>query len=75
MLAMDIFFVVGGALLVLAFPAAVGAFTEGRAPRAAAILVMVGGGLLALAVTQRPGVYSFDTAPAAVMRVAEGLVS
>ena len=69
----DIFFVVGSALLVLAFPAAVGAFTEGRPPRAAAILVMVGGGLMGLAVYQRPGLYSFETAPQAVLRVVDGL--
>ena len=70
----DIFFVVGAALLVLAFPSAVGAFTDGRAPRSAAILVMVGGGLLALAVHQKPRAYSFETAPQVVVRVVADLV-
>ena len=65
----DIFFVVGAALLVLAFPSAVAAFTDGRAPRGAAILVMVGGGLLGLAIHQRPGAYSLGTAPQVVVRV------
>lgn len=70
----DILFVAGAALPVLAFPAAVGAFTEGRAPRVAAILVMVGGGLMGLAAYQRPGLYSFETAPQAVVRVVDALL-
>lgn len=67
---MDLFFVTGLVLLVLAFPAVVGAVADGRAPRAAAILVMVGGGLVALAVWQRPGAYGWDGIPDAFVRVA-----
>lgn len=65
----DLFFAVGTVLLVLAFPAVVGAFAHGRPPRAAAILVMVGGTLAGLAVSERPGVYTFEEAPAVFGRV------
>ena len=70
----DLYFVIGVVLLVLAFPSLVGAFAQGRPPRAAAILVMVGGGLLALAVHQKPNAYSFGTAPQVVVRVVADLV-
>lgn len=65
----DLFFVAGLVLLVLAFPAIVSAMADGRAPRAAAILVMLGGGLVALAVWQRPGAYGWEGIPDAVLRV------
>ncbi len=46
---------------------------DGRAPRAAAILVMLGGGLVALAVWQRPGAYGWEGIPDAFVRVAARL--
>ncbi|MFT6423876.1 MAG: hypothetical protein ACJAYH_001335 [Celeribacter sp.] len=65
----DLFLVIGAAVLVLALPALIGAFSEGRPPRAAAILVLIGGGLTVLAVTQNPGGYSIDEVPQALIRV------
>lgn len=65
----DLFLVIGTAILVLAVPAIVGAFSESRPPRAAAVLVMIGGGLLVLAVTQHPGGYALQDIPHALTRV------
>lgn len=65
----DLFLVIGAAILVLAVPAIVGAFSESRPPRAAAVLVMIGGGLLVLAVTQHPGGYALQDIPHALTRV------
>jgi hypothetical protein len=65
----DLFLVIGAAVLVLALPALIGAFSEGRPPRAAAILVLIGGGLVVLAVTQNPGGYSVDEVPQALIRI------
>jgi hypothetical protein len=59
----DLLFVIGVVTLLFSVPSILGAFTDGRPPRAAAILIMVGGGLLGLAIYQRPGVYTFETVP------------
>ena len=65
----DLFLVIGSAVLVLALPALVGAFSEDRPPRAGAILVLIGGALVVLAVTQKTGGYGFDDVPLALTRV------
>jgi hypothetical protein len=65
----DLFFVIGIAVLVLALPALIGAFSESRPPRAAAILVVIGGSLVVLAVTQKVGGYAWDDIPHALTRV------
>lgn len=65
----DLFLVVGIVIIGFAIPSILGAFTEGRAPRTAAILVMIGGSLIALAVYQRPAAYSFQTIPDVFVRV------
>lgn len=65
----DLFFVIGLVVLAFAFPALIGAFTDGRAPRAAAILIMIGGGLIALAIYQRPNTYTLGAIPDVFVRV------
>ncbi len=65
----DLFFVVGLVVAAFAFPAIVGAFSEGRPPRAAAILVMIGGVMIGVAVYQKPNTYTLDTIPDAFVRV------
>jgi len=65
----DLFFVIGIVLIAFAIPAIISAFSESRAPRAAAILVMVGGGLLALAIYDKPGFYSFERIPDVFVKV------
>jgi hypothetical protein len=65
----DLFFVIGLIIALFSFPAIVGAFSEGRAPRTAAIMIMIGGGLMALAVYQKPNTYTLETIPDAFVRV------
>lgn len=65
----DLAFVIGIVLVAFTLPAVVSAFSDGRAPRAAAIVVMVGGGLIALALYFQPGGYSFAGIPDVFVRV------
>lgn len=65
----DLIFVIGLILAGFAVPPILGALFEGRAPRAAAIVVMVGGGLIALAVNQQPGGYTINEIPDVFVRV------
>lgn len=59
----DLALVIGIIVSVLALPAIVSAFSDGRAPRVAAIAILVGGGLVVFAVTSRPGGYRMDQLP------------
>ncbi|MBM1222097.1 hypothetical protein JQU17_17555 [Ponticoccus sp. SC2-23] len=65
----DLALVVGIVLVAFTFPAVISAFSEGRAPRSAAILVMVGGGLIALALYSEPSGYTFASIPDVFVRV------
>lgn len=65
----DLALVVGIVLVAFTFPAVISAFSEGRAPRSAAILVMIGGGLIALALYSQPGGYTFASIPDVFVRV------
>lgn len=59
----DLALVIGIILVAFSIPAVIGAFSEGRAPRTAAILIMVGGGLIALAAYSTPGGYTVSGIP------------
>lgn len=65
----DVYLVVGLAVLVLAIPSVISSFSDGRAPRFAAIMILIGGGLVVLAITQQPGGYTFSDIPLAITRV------
>jgi hypothetical protein len=65
----DLSFVIGLVVMAFALPAIIGAFTDGRAPRAAAIMIMIGGGLIALSVYQRPNTYTLGAIPDVFVRV------
>ncbi len=65
----DIYLVVGIIILVLAIPAVVSAFSDGRVPRAAAVMVLIGGVLIALALNQQPGGYAVEDIPMVFTRV------
>lgn len=67
----DLLFVLGLVIAGFAFPSILSAFSEGRPPRTAAILVMIGGGMVALALYQRPNTYTFATIPDAFVRVVD----
>ncbi|THD83587.1 hypothetical protein E7811_09915 [Aliigemmobacter aestuarii] len=65
----DVYLVVGIVLGVLALPSMMSAFSEGRAPRIAAIMVMIAGTLIVLALSQKPGGYALGDIPRAFYRV------
>ena len=66
----DLFLVIGLVLGVLALPSMFSAFSEGRPPRIAAMLVMISGTLVIYALTQKPGGYELRGIPLAFYRVA-----
>lgn len=69
----DTLFVLGVLGILLAVPAVISAFTEGRAPRVAAVLFIAGGSCLAIAFAKKPGGYSFAEVPSVFTSVISGL--
>ncbi|SMX45299.1 hypothetical protein [Actibacterium lipolyticum] len=65
----DLFLVIGVVLGVLAIPSLLGAYSEGRPPRAASIMVLIAGTLILLAVTNHPSGYAINDVPEAFVRV------
>jgi hypothetical protein len=71
----DLFFVIGLVVGALSIPALISAFSESRAPRAAAIMVMISAGLILVALLQKPGGYEMGEIPAVVLGVVGGFVN
>ena len=65
----DTYLVIGLIILGFSIPSIVSAYSEGRAPRIAAIMLLIGGGLVAYAVTQNPIGYTLEDIPQAFVRV------
>ncbi len=65
----DLFLVIGLVITVFTIPSVLGALLDGRAPRAASILVLIGGGLIALAINQNPMGYVLSDIPDVFVRV------
>ena len=65
----DVYLVIGVVILGLSVPSIISAFSAGRAPRAAAIMIMIGGSLVALAASQKPSGYELGDIPAAFSSV------
>lgn len=65
----DVYLVIGLIISAFSLPPIVGALSEGRAPRAAAIMVLIGGSLVVLAVSEKPGGYTFRDVPEAFVTV------
>jgi hypothetical protein len=65
----DLFLSIGIILLVLTIPSLLSAWTEGRAPRFAALILLASAGLIVVALTQKPGGYSFGEIPDVMMNV------
>lgn len=59
----DLLMVVGLVIGVFSVPSILGAFADGRVPRAAAITVLISGGLIALAIRANPNGYAIDQLP------------
>ena len=75
MLQGDLYLVSGLVIGVFAIPSIIGALTEGRAPRVAAITVLVAGTLVVLALRENPRGYELSDVPDAVIRVIGAVVN
>ena len=65
----DTTLVVGMVMAVLAIPAIVSALSDGRAPRAAAIMAILAGGLMVYAINEKEGGYRIKDLPDVVYHV------
>lgn len=72
----DTIYVIGLITGVLAVPALLGAYSEGRSPRAASIMIMICAGLIAIAVLQKPkGTYSLGRTPEIFAKVVRDVLN
>jgi len=65
----DLFLVIGLALGVLTIPSLLSAYSESRAPRAAAIIVLISGVLIVVALANKAGGYTIAEIPDVIFRV------
>jgi hypothetical protein len=65
----DLAMTIGLAFGILAVPAIVGAITDGRAPRLAALLFLISGGSIVFALLTKPGGYALTELPGVVLSV------
>lgn len=65
----DLMLVVGLVVAALSLPALLNAWSEGRAPRAGAIMVMIAIGLIVAAIQTKPGGYTVAEVPQVFFRV------
>ena len=59
----DFFLVLGTMILALGFPSLISAFSSGRRPTMAILLLVLGSALVSWAIIQTPGGYSFEELP------------
>lgn len=69
---LELIAVLGVAVIGLAFPAAVGAFSRGDPPRAAMLALFAGGSMFVYANSQTPGGISIADMPNMFLRVISG---
>ncbi len=65
----DLLFIIGLILAVFSVPSILSAFSEGRAPRVAAITIVIAGALVVWAIKENPDGYSFKEIPDTFVRV------
>lgn len=65
----DMALVIGLVVALFAIPAMVSAYSDGRAPRVAALAVLVAGGLMIWAITSKPGGYALNEIPDVIIGV------
>ncbi|WP_372839719.1 hypothetical protein [Phaeovulum sp.] len=59
----DLFLVIGLIIAAVAIPSIISAFSDSRAPRAAAVGVVLGGVMVLAAIVTKPGGYSASQIP------------
>lgn len=70
----DLVLVIGIIVAGLSFPSLLNAFSTGRPPRVATMLIAVGGGMIAFAATQSPAGYTIDGVPKVFVRVIADII-
>ena len=65
----DFLLVIGVVLVALAIPAIISAFTDGRPPRAAALLIPLASAAIVVAVWQKPSGYRLGEIPGVFVSV------
>ncbi|WP_417726488.1 hypothetical protein [Roseovarius sp.] len=71
----DLAMAIGMVLGVFSIPSVLSAYSEGRAPRVAALTIIASGGLVVWAISKKPGGYSFGELPEVLVRVVARFVS
>lgn len=71
----DSMLVAGIILVLMTLPALLSAYTEGRLPRIAALLLMTGSLLIVIALKQKPSGYDFAQIPGVFERVFARLIT
>ena len=59
----DLLLVIGTIVCALAIPSLLGAWVDGRVPRAGSVMLLIGGVLVVVALTQRVRAYTFAELP------------
>ncbi|QIE46579.1 hypothetical protein G5B38_14200 [Pseudohalocynthiibacter aestuariivivens] len=70
----DLILVIGIVLMVFSVPSIVSAFSEGRAPRVAAVVLIAAGCLVVYAIQQTPGEFRVEEIPNAFVRVVASII-
>lgn len=70
----DTALVLGMIISGFSIPAIVSAFSDGRVPRAAALMVMIGGGLVAWALSGKPNGYTLEQIPEVFVKVTRSIL-
>lgn len=65
----ELLLVLGLVLAVFAIPSIMSAITDGRSPRAAAVVILIAGGMVLYAIRSTPGGYALGDLPDVFVRV------
>ena len=71
----DLALVIGLIIGAFSIPAIVSAFSDGRAPRVAALTIIIAGALVFYALSTKPGGYKVEEVPDAFVRVAARFIN
>jgi hypothetical protein len=70
----DLQLVIGIVLAVFSVPAIISAFSDGRAPRVAAVVLVSAGCLIVYAIQQMPDPFTLEEVPNAFVRVVASII-
>ncbi|WP_272009486.1 hypothetical protein [Roseovarius sp. ZX-A-9] len=70
----DLLLVIGIVLTIFSIPSIISAFSDGRAPRVAAVVLIAAGCLVVYAIQLHPGEFRLEDIPHAFIRVIAGII-